>query len=285
MNPLEIRLNFQEDSSRLTRKAWHHHFHPILYPSGQKSPLVSGVYNPPVTMKTLGLLGGMTYESTSLYYNLINQHVRAVVGPRSSAVLFLYSANQEEMLQLATAGDWDGFADVYVQAANALISGGAQAIVLCALLAHKAADRIEARIKVPLLHLSDFVGSEVRARGMVKVALLGTKVAMEGEFVTDRIRERFGVDVLVPDAADRERVNQGIFKELTTGSVRPETREMFLSVTRALLDRGAEGLILGSTDLGFVIREEDIGVPIFDTAKIHALGVAKWALREGSVDE
>lgn len=236
-------------------------------------------------MKTLGLLGGMTYESTSLYYNLINQHVRAAVGPRSSAVLFLYSANQEEMLQLATAGDWDGFADIYVQAANALISGGAQAIVLCALLAHKAADRIEARIKVPLLHLSDFVGREVRARGMAKVALLGTKVAMEGGFVTDRIRERFGVDVLVPDAADRERVNQGIFNELTTGSVRPETKDMFLSVTRALLDRGAQGLILGSTDLGFVIREEDIGVPIFDTAKIHALGVAKWALQEGNADE
>lgn len=232
-------------------------------------------------MKTLGLLGGLTYESTSLYYNLINQHVRAVVSPRSSAVLFMYSANQEQMLQLAAAGDWDGFADIYVDAANALIAGGAQAIVICALLAHKAADRIEARITVPLLHLSDFVGGEIKSRGFVKVAILGTKVAMEGEFVKDRILQNYGVEVLVPDAEDRKRVNAGIFNELTTGKVRPETKEMFLRVARKLLDQGAQGLILGSTDLGFVIREEDVGVPLFDTAKIHALGVAKWALREG----
>lgn len=231
-------------------------------------------------MKTLGLLGGLTFESTSLYYNLINQHVRAVVSPRSSAVLFMYSANQERMLQLASAGDWDGFGEIYVQAANALISGGAQAIVLCALLAHQAADRIEARINVPLLHLSDFVGGEVKSRGFKRVAILGTKVAMEGDFVKDRIQTKFGVEVLIPNADDRERVNVGIFNELTTGSVRPETKEMFLTVTRSLLKQGAQGLILGSTDLGFVIREEDIGVPIFDTAKIHALGVAKWALDE-----
>ena len=231
-------------------------------------------------MKTLGLLGGMTYESTSLYYNLINQHVRAAVSPRSSAVLFMYSADQEKMLQLAAADDWDGFAEIYIHAANALISGGAQAIVLCALLAHKASSRIEARVGVPLLHLSDFLGAEVKARGIEKVAILGTKAAMEGEFVKDRIREKFGVEVLVPNAEDRERVNTGIFNELTTGKVSPETKEKFLSVTRSLLDLGATGLILGSTDLGFVIREEDIGVPIFDTAKIHALGVAKWALRE-----
>jgi aspartate racemase len=232
-------------------------------------------------MKTLGLLGGLTYESTSLYYNLINQHVRQVVSLRSSAELFMYSANQEQMLQLAASGDWDGFADVYVHAAHALIAGGAQAIVICALLAHKVADRIEAQINVPLLHLSDFVGSEVKSRGFAKVAILGTKVAMEGEFVKDRILQKYGVEVLIPDVEDREKVNTGIFNELTTGKVRPETKEMFLSVTRKLLDQGAEGLILGSTDLGFVIREEDIGVPIFDTAKIHALGVAKWALQEG----
>lgn len=231
-------------------------------------------------MKTLGLLGGLTYESTSLYYNLINQHVRAVVSPRSSAVLFMYSANQEQMLQLAAAGDWDGFANIYVDAANALIAGGAQAIVICALLAHKAADRIEARITVPLLHLSDFVGDEIKSQGFAKVAILGTKVAMEGEFVKDRILQNYGVEVLVPDAEDRERVNAGIFNELTTGKVRPETKEMFLRVARKLLDQGAQGLILGSTDLGFVIREEDVGVPLFDTAKIHALGVANWALRE-----
>jgi aspartate racemase len=229
-------------------------------------------------MKVLGLLGGMTFESTALYYDIINRHVRQKVGPRSSAPLFMYSADQEKMLQYAMAESWDAFAEVYVKAANALIEGGAEGIVICAMLAHKAAEQIEQQITVPLLHLSDFVGAEVKSRGFDKVALLGTKVAMEGDFVKDRIRSKSAIEVLVPGPDDREKVNRGIVNELTTGKVSQETKAMFLNVARKLIEQGAQGLVLGSTDLGFVIKEEDVGVPIFDTAKVHALGAAEWAL-------
>ena len=231
-------------------------------------------------MKVLALLGGMTFESTSLYYNLINQHFRSVLGGTASAPLYMYSASQREMLEYAISGQWDEFAAVYIKAAKAMIEGGAEAVVICASLAHRVAEEIERNIEVPLLHIADFVGEHVKAAGLTKVALLGTRVVMEADYFKGRVREGFGIDVLVPDAMDRERVHLGIVNELTTGHVSVETKAMFLSVTAQLTQRGAEGLILGSTDLGFVIKEGEVTIPIFDTAKIHALGVARYALNE-----
>ena len=232
-------------------------------------------------MKVLGLLGGMTFESTALYYDIINRHAREELGPRSSAPLFLYSADQQQMLQFAMAGDWNAFADIYIEAAKTMISGGAEGIVICASLAHKAAEAITKGISVPLLHIADFVALELNDKGISKVALLGTKVVMEGNFVKGRIGKSHGVEVLVPNSPRaREQVNTGIVEELTTGQVSDSTKMMFLQAATKLVQQGAQGLILGSTDLGFVIRQEDVGVPIFDTAKIHALGVARWALDE-----
>ncbi len=230
-------------------------------------------------MKVLGLLGGMTFESTALYYDIINRHVRKELGPRCSAPLFLYSADQEQMLQYAMAGHWDTFADVYIRAANALIDGGADGILICASLAHKAAEAIENNISVPLLHIADFVAIELKANGIGKVGLLGTRVVMEGDFVRGRIERNHGVDVLVPNSVEeREAVNRGIIDELTTGTVSDDTKTIFQQAAKTLIQQGAAGLILGSTDLGFVIREQDVGVPIFDTAKIYALGAARWAM-------
>ena len=234
-------------------------------------------------MKVLALLGGMTFESTSLYYNLINQTVRAKLGPRSSAPLFIYSANQEQMLGQALAGNWDAFAQVYIKAAQTLIKGGAEGVVICASLAHEVADVIEQSIDVPLLHIADFVGEELKGKGIRRVALLGTKVVMEGEFVRKRIERGYRIEVLVPESeVERDEVNSGIVNELTTGTVSEQTKAMFVKAANGLVKQGAQGLILGSTDLGFVVGEDDVGVPIFDTAKIHALGVARWAL-EGDV--
>ena len=237
-------------------------------------------------MKVLALLGGMTFESTSLYYNLINQTVRAKLGPRSSAPLFIYSANQEQMLGHALAGNWDAFAQVYIKAAQTLIKGGAEGVVICASLAHKVADVIEKSIDVPLLHIADFVGEELKGKGIRRVALLGTKVVMEGEFVRKRIERGYGIEVLVPESeVEREEVNSGIVNELTTGTVSEQTKAMFVKAANGLVKQGAQGLILGSTDLGFVVKEDDVGVPIFDTAKIHALGVARWALEGDLVSD
>lgn len=228
-------------------------------------------------MKVLGLLGGMTFEATAKYYDLINRHAKETYGGRASAPLFMYSANQEEMVQMAMAGHWEAFAAVYVKAANALIDGGAEAMVICAALAHTAAADIERQISVPVLHIADFVGQAVKDKGIHRVALLGTKPVMEGKFIKDRIEEKFEVQVMVPSAEDRVRVSAGIVNELTTGVVSSDTKSMFLRVASDLVKQGAQGLILGSTDLAFVIKELDMEVPLFDSGTIHALGVAKWA--------
>ena len=228
-------------------------------------------------MKVLGLLGGMTFEATAKYYDLINRHAKETYGGRASAPLFMYSANQEDMVQMAMAGQWKEFAAVYVKAANALIEGGAEAIVICAALAHTVAADIERQISVPVLHIADYVGQAVKGKGIDRVALLGTKPVMEGNFIKNRIEQKFGVQVLVPSAEDRDKANAGIVNELTTGVVSSETKRLFLTVANDLVKQGAQGLILASTDLAFVIKDQDMDVPLFDTATIHASGVAKWA--------
>lgn len=228
-------------------------------------------------MKTLGLLGGMTFDATAKYYDIINKYAKQVYGPRSSAPMFLYSADQEAMVTMAVAGRWEEFAKVYISAAKALIEGGAEAIVICAALAHGAADIIAASIDVPLLHIADAVGEAIAEKNIKCVALIATQAVMAGAFFKDRIQEQHGIQVLVPSEIDQQRVNTGIVTELTTGKVSSETKRMFLEVAEGLFAQGAEGLILGSTDLAFVIKPEDVKVPTFDTATIHALTVAKWA--------
>jgi len=177
-------------------------------------------------MKVLGLLGGMTFEATTVYHGVINRHVRNQLGPRRSALLFLYSADLETMLELAAAGRSDAFADVYVRAAHAMVQGGAQTMVLTAIIAHGAAEHIERQIApVPLLHIADFVGAEIKTRGFQRVALLGMKVAMEGAFFKGRIEAKFsGTQVLIPRPEEREEVHERIVTEVTTGKVSAETK-------------------------------------------------------------
>jgi len=231
-------------------------------------------------MRTLGLLGGMTFESTALYYDIINRHVRSQLGGRHSARLLLYSVDQEPMVQHAMAGRWDKFADVFVKAAENQKAGGAEAIVMCASLAHKVADDVENAVGLPLLHVADFTARGILDKGLNKVALLGTAAVMEGDFMRGRIQKRFGIEVLIPDEEDRKRINDGIVNELTTGKVSDRTKAFLVSMAEDLVGQGAQGLILGSTDLGFVIKEEDVGVPLFDTALLHARGVAAWAIED-----
>ncbi|KAJ9602495.1 hypothetical protein H2200_013038 [Cladophialophora chaetospira] len=229
-------------------------------------------------MRTVGLLGGMTFEATAIYYNVINRHVRSKLGGRRSAPLFLYSADQEVMLQHATKGDWTAFAKVFISAGNALKGGGAEGLAICASLAHKVADEVESQVGLPVLHVADFTAKGILAKGLKRVALLGTAVVMEGEFMKGRIEQKFGIDVLVPGSEERARINQGIVSELTTGKVSPETKAFFIQTIKDLCDRGAQGLILGSTDLGFLIKQEDVDIPLFDTALLHAQGVAEWVV-------
>lgn len=230
-------------------------------------------------MKTLALLGGMTYSSTSLYYNAINRHVQARLGSRRSAPLFLYSVDQEVQLNHAMAGEWDDFAKPFCKAAQTFKDGGADAIVICASLAHKAADAVE-KIGLPVLHIADFVARAVKEQGFKKVGIFGTQIVMEDECVKGRLELKHGLEVLVPSAEERPIINDLVVKELTTGKVSEKTKQYFIRTANTLIERGAEAIILGSTDLGFAVTAKDVSVPLFETAAIHSKGVAEWAMQD-----
>lgn len=256
-------------------------------------------------MKRLLLLGGMTPDVTVLYYNTINRTARDALGARHGAPLHLHSADLEHMLRLAGAGDWDGLAREYID--NAVLplasAGVVDGVVVCAILAHKAARQLEASLlrlqwplggggggSIPLLHIADFVGRHLRARhpGVRTVGLLGPAVTMSGaddpDFFVGRLQNaENGLRVLVPEkAGDLAEVNRGVLEEVARGAaaVTAETKAMFLRHARGLVERGAEAIILGSTDLGFVIRQSDLpeGVIVIEPAAIHAEAVARWAL-------
>lgn len=221
----------------------------------------------------------MTYSSTSLYYNAINKHVQSRLGSKRSAPLFLYSVDQEAQLNHAMAGEWDDFAKPFCNAAQTFKNGGADAIVICASLAHKAADAVK-KVGLPVLHIADFVAQAVKKRGFNKVGIFGTRIVMEDACVKGRLEEKHGIEVLVPDARERPMINELVIKELTTGRVSKETKEYFIKTANDLVERGAEAIILGSTDLGFAVTEEDVSVPLFETAAIHSKGVAEWAMED-----
>jgi aspartate racemase len=230
-------------------------------------------------MKTLALLGGMTYSSTSLYYNAINRHVQARLGTRRSAPLFLYSVDQEVQLTRAMAGEWNEFSEPFCKAAQTFKDGGADAIVICASLAHKAADAVE-KIGLPVLHVADFVAKAVQDQGFTRVGIFGSRIVMEDECVKGRLEKKHGLEVLVPGPEERPIINDLVVKELTTGKVSEKTRLYFIKTANDLIDRGAQAIVLGSTDLGFVVTEADVTVPLFETAAIHSKGVAEWAMQD-----
>jgi aspartate racemase len=230
-------------------------------------------------IKTLGLLGGLTYQATAVYYDLINRHIRAVLGKRHSAPLLLHSFDAEVMLSHAQSGDWPAFSSSMCSAAKNLERSGADAIVITAVLAHKVYDDVANSVDVPVLHIADIVAAEMKAAGKKKAALLGAKDVMEADFVKGRLIEKHGLQVVVPNEAGRNEVGRLMFEEVAAGIVKPETKAFFKKTAEGLVKDGADCLILGSTDLGFVLQEDDVDVPMFTTAVSHAKGVAEWALK------
>jgi aspartate racemase len=230
-------------------------------------------------IKSLGLLGGLTFQATAVYYDIINTHIRTVLGKRHSAPLILHSFDAEVMLSYAQSGDWPSFSSSMCSAAKNLERSGADSIVITAVLAHKVYDDVAKSVNVPVLHIADILAADIKATGKSKPALLGAKDVMEGEFVKGRLLEKHGLQVLVPDEAGRNEVGRLMFEEVAAGIVKPETRAFFKRAAEGLIDDGADCLILGSTDLGFVLKEGDVNVPMFTTAVSHAKGVAEWALK------
>lgn len=228
-------------------------------------------------MRTLGLIGGLSWESTIPYYRFLNERVRQRLGGLHSAKLLLHSVDFAGIEALQRADDWDAQAAILVDAARGLRTAGADAIVICSNTMHQVAPAVEAAVDVPLLHIADATAARIRASGLARVALLGTKFTMERDFYRSRL-EAAGVEVRIPDAPQRDRIHRVIYDELCLGRVLDASREAYRSIIDDLVARGAQGVILGCTEIGLLIGESDAPVPLFDTARIHAEAAADWAM-------
>lgn len=230
-------------------------------------------------MKTIGLLGGMSWESTASYYRIINDEIKRRLGGLHSAQILLYSLDFQEIEDLQHRGRWDAAADILLHGARRIESGGADFLLICTNTMHRVAGRVESGIGIPLLHIADATGQQIRTQGFNKVALLGTRFTMEQAFYRGRLEERFDLEVLVPGETERETVHRVIYDELCLGSVHEASRERFADIIRGLADRGAEAVILGCTEIALLIDGKHSPVPLFDTTRIHAIGAVNEALK------
>lgn len=229
-------------------------------------------------MKTLGLIGGMSWESTLPYYRHINEGVKNRLGGLHSAKLVLYSVDFAEVEHLQSTGQWSAAGALLVQAAQALQAAGAQGVVLCTNTMHKVADAIEAAVDLPLLHIADATAQAIVAAGSTRVGLLGTRFTMEQDFYKARLTHRFGLDVLVPSASQRDDVHRIIYEELCLGRVHAASREDYRKVMADLVAQGAQAIILGCTEISLLVSAADSTVPLFDTTALHAQAAVDWML-------
>lgn len=229
-------------------------------------------------MRTLGLLGGMSWESTVTYYQQINRRVRERLGNLHSAECIVYSFDFEEIERCQSSGDWDHLETLLCDGAKRLQRGGVDGIVICTNTMHKLAPAIKNHTGLPVLHIASETGKVISRAGHTRVGLLGTRYTMEQEFYKSRLVEEFGLDVIVPNDADRDTVHSIIYTELCNGVVKEESQKAYIEIIHRLKAAGAECVILGCTEIGLLISSADVRVPIFDTALIHAQAAADWAI-------
>lgn len=221
-------------------------------------------------MKTIGLLGGMSWESTALYYRSINEGVKAALGGLHSAKICLYSVNFDEIEKLQHQGKWDDTAAILANAAKSVEAGGADFLLICTNTMHKVASEIEAEISIPILHIADATANRLLADGVKKVGLLGTRFTMEQDFYKSRLTEKFGIEVIVPEGDDRTLVHDIIYNELCLGEIKNPSRSQYLSIVDKLHEQGAEAVIMGCTEITLLMNQKDTTVPLYDTTEIHA---------------
>jgi len=229
-------------------------------------------------MKTIGLIGGMSWESSAEYYRLINEEVKQRLGGLHSAKCVLYSVDFDEIEICQRNGEWEKAGQILADAAYRLQLAGADFIVICTNTMHKVVDQIQARINIPLLHIADIAAQKVLSCGIKTVGLLGTQYTMEQNFYKSRLEAR-GIKVLIPKESDRVIVNTVIYNELCLGKIVEESRAKFKRIIEDLTEQGAEGIILGCTEIGLLVKPEDSTVPLFDTTLLHALGAVDFALK------
>jgi aspartate racemase len=229
-------------------------------------------------MKIVGLIGGMSWESTIPYYRQINELIKERLGGLHSAKIILYSVNFHDIEKLQRAGDWKTAGQVMADAARCLEGAGADFLVLCTNTMHKVAAVIEAAAHIPLLHVADPTAAEIKAAGFSTVGLLGTRFTMEESFYKDRLQERHGLRIMIPASDDCEIIHRVIYEELCLGHTLDESRNEYRRVIRSLVKQGAEAIILGCTEISLLVDQHDSAVPLFDTTRIHARKAAEWAL-------
>lgn len=229
-------------------------------------------------MKTIGLLGGMTWHSTVEYYRLINAGVHKQLGGSHSARCILYSVEFADIEELQNSAGWDALAGFMVDAAKRVEQAGAECLLICANTMHRTADAVASAISVPLLHIADATAAEIRKQGLRTVGLLGTRFTMEQDFYRDRLEKRHGLKTLIPEKEERDKVHQIIYHELGLGIITEESRKSYVSVIRNLHERGAEGVILGCTEIPLLIGPDDYPIPMFDTTAIHAAAAVSFSL-------
>ena len=231
-------------------------------------------------MKTIGLIGGMSWESSIEYYRIINEGTKAKLGGLHSAKSIMVSVDFAEVEILQHEGRWAEAAKMLVQAAKNLENGGADFIVLCTNTMHKVADEIQANVHIPFLHIADATAQRVKNSGIQTIGLLGTRFTMEEEFYKGRLAQKYGLEVRVPDAQERETVHRVIYDELVLGRIEQRSKSQYLEIMKQMVSQGAEGIILGCTEIGLLVHQEDSRVPLFDTTRIHAEAAVEYALRD-----
>ena len=229
-------------------------------------------------MKRLGLIGGMSWESTAEYYRIINQKVNDELGGSHSCDCFIYSFDFDTIDKLQHEERWDEQAVLLANVAKTLEKAGAQIILLCTNTMHLLADSIEKSLTIPFLHMVDVVGEEIKRKQLNKVGLLGTRFTMEKEFYRERLFKSFGIEVIIPDLDEREIIHNVIYHELVKGHISNESRKHFIRIVERLAKSGAEGVILGCTEIPLIIKQEDCSIPLFDSTHIHASAAVRMAL-------
>lgn len=229
-------------------------------------------------MKTIGLLGGMSWESTQLYYKALNEGIKARLGGLHSARICMVSVDFEPIAQLQHAGHWQETARQLSLSARQVEAGGADFLLICTNTMHKVAPDIEQAISIPLLHIADATANTLQQDGITRIGLLGTRFTMEDDFYKGRLTQEYGIEVLVPDEADRLQIHHIIYEELCQGIIRPESRQVYLEIIQQLNRQGAQGIILGCTEITLLIQQDHTEVPLYDTTAIHAAQAVERAL-------
>ena len=231
-----------------------------------------------MNLKTIGLIGGMSWESTVTYYKIINEVIKEKLGGLHSAKCVLYSVDFQEIEECQANGNWEKSGEILGEAAYNLEKAGADFIVICTNTMHKVVNQIKEKISIPILHIAEMTAEKILEKGLKNIALLGTKYTMEQDFYKSKLIEK-GINVIIPDKNDIEIINEVIYDELCLGIINSDSKKKFLEIVDKLRNKGAEGIILGCTEIGLLIKNEDTDVPLFDTAIIHAEQAAMYSIK------